>query len=194
MRRLADRAGAVLAILGPLGAGSRVLLLRVLGRFGWKIVAGGGLLAMYAAVRYRTWIAWMLVAWCLAAWMHAPEADGPDEETAPEPRLALARWLLDTIGDRPGIHLRDLYPAMRQLPGQEGRTDAELRAALRTLGVPVQRSLRIGPIAGRSGVRREDVEALLRRLGEWRVDFDGDAGQGTDSPRFSANGEGVEST
>jgi hypothetical protein len=118
----------------------------------------------------------------------------PDDDAPADPRHALARWLLDTIGKRPGIHLRELYPAMRELPGQEGRTDAELRALLRAFDVPVHRSLRLGRVAGRSGVRRGDVEALLPSDGESPVDSGGDAGQSADSPPLSGVGEEVKTT
>jgi hypothetical protein len=195
MGALADRVRALLALLGPLGAGTRALLLRLIGRFGWKTVLAGAAVAVFAAVRYRTWIVWMIAAWCIAAWMHAPtageDADEEAESHLVDPHHAYVQWLLDTIGKQPGIHLQDLYPKMRELPGQEGRSDAELRGALKTLAVPVHRSLRIGRVAGRSGVRRDDVEALLHRLGERRVDFDGDAGQGADSPPLSGVGEGA---
>ncbi|MFF3460994.1 hypothetical protein [Streptomyces sp. NPDC002619] len=183
---------ALLALLTPLGPGARALLLRLLNRFGWKPVLAGAALLVYACARYRTWLVWILIAVAVLSWMHAPEpADHEPKTAAGGPQVDLARWLLDTIGDRPGIHLRDLYPAMRELPGQEGRSDGELRAALRTLGVPVHRSLRIGRIAGRSGVRRGDVEALLPSLGDSPVERHGDAGQGADSPALSEAGEGV---
>jgi hypothetical protein len=111
-------------------------------------------------------------------WVAAPSGASPPTAPSPKPAKrssrsrpqpppedprtpAFARWLLQTIGDRPGIHLYELYPAMRQLPGHETLDDATLRAALRTLGVPVVRSLRVPPVEGRSGVRRGDVEALL---------------------------------
>jgi hypothetical protein len=123
----------------------------------------------------------------------APASEGATEAPA-DPREALAQWLLDTIASEPGIHLQNLYPQMRQLPGQEGRSDADFRGALKALGVPVHRSLRIGRVAGRSGVRREDVEALLHRCGEHRVDSGGDAGQTDVSPALSGVVEGVEST
>jgi hypothetical protein len=134
----------------------------------------------------------------LSAWVERRDAYTPDEgdlqpaETAPaDPRHALARWLLDTIGERPGIHLRELYPAMRNLPGQEGRTDAQLRALLKGFGVRVSRSVRIGRTSGRSGVYRRHVEALLPSRGERPVEGGGDAGQGVDSPPLSGVGEGL---
>lgn len=183
---------ALRALLIPLGPGARVLLLRLLTGFGWKYVLGGAVVLVYACARYRTALPWAVVVFVVLSWMHAPkQADDEPTTATDEPRIALARWLLDTIGDRPGIHLQELYPAMRQLAGQEGRTDAELRAALRTLGVPVQRSLRIGRVAGRSGVRRDDVQALLPPTGDRPVEQHGDAGQDADSPPLHKAGEGV---
>jgi len=116
------------------------------------------------------------LAWCVAAWTVAPPAEPSEEladETDTEAQLeappgsaqeVFAHWLLDTIGARSGIHLADLYPAMRQLAGNEARTDPELRAALRALRVPVDRTLRVGRVAGRTGVSRTAVEALLNPL------------------------------
>jgi hypothetical protein len=91
------------------------------------------------------------------------------------------------------VHLAELYPAMRQLPGQQDRDDAALRTALRTLGIPVVRSLRIGGVAGRSGVRRADVAALLSPTESTPGDHSGDAGQSQDSPLLSVVGEEVKS-
>lgn len=125
----------------------------------------------------------VVVAWCAAAWCVAPPAarEEPDEEAPEGSADAFARWLLDLIGDRPGIHLRDLYPAMRQLPGHETRTDAELRAALKRLGIPVERSLRIGKVTGRSGVAATAVKSLPCLSVDEPVEKDVDAGQGADS-------------
>lgn len=134
------------------------------------------------------------VAWCVAAWAVAPNPDEtPAEPPAQDAGVAFTLWLLDLIGDRPGIHLRDLYPAMRTLPGHEDRDNGQLRAALRTLGVPVRRSLRLGGVAGRSGVARADLAALPSPPGELGVEFDGDAGQPEDSPVGESAGERLES-
>lgn len=187
------------------------------GRFGeagvtiaWALYAG----SPWAFLFYGGWVAvGVALFWLLAiglfvprefldratAWIEYRDADyapdegdvEPAEEVPADPRHALARWLLDTIGEQPGIHLRELYPAMRKLPGQEGRTDAELRALLKGFGVRVSRSVRIGRIAGRSGVYRDHVEALLPPAGEPPVETGGDAGQGADSPPLSGVGEGV---
>jgi hypothetical protein len=205
-----DQVRPVLTFTGAgraLADGSRVLVRRgwtaVCGRLdGWEryaAVAFAGYVVVYAGIHARQAAPFVLpvvvVVWCSAAWCVAPPAatkKAPAAE-ASAPANSFAVWLLEQMGDQPGIHLRDLYPAMRQLPGHEGRDNAQLRAALRTLGIPVQRSLRIGHIAGRSGVARADVEALLPLHGEPRVAADGDAGQSTDSPAGESSVERVES-
>lgn len=134
-----------------------------------------------------------VLAWCVAAWWVAPPADAaPAEPPAPDAAEAFTRWLLDLIGNRSGIHLRELYPAMRQLPGHEDRDNVQLRAALNTLGIPVTRSLRLGGVAGRSGVARGDLKALLPSPGDFLEDSDGDAGQAVDSPAGEQPGERLE--
>lgn len=171
---------------------------------GCIVRAGLLLLAAYIAVRIVRalpavlWLATPI--WCVLAYRAAPApkdttaaADEPPATAPLTPPAAFARWLLKTIGDRPGIHLYELYPAMRQLDGHEGLDDTALRAALRTLGVPVTRSLRVGPVEGRSGVRRADAEALLSPRGEQPGETGGDAGQTPDSPALSGRGEWVES-
>jgi hypothetical protein len=173
---------------------------------GWRTALGplvrGTIIAvvLYSAariIRARPTLLWVVVPlWLIAAWRASPRptAPQPAEKPAPTPRDGLARWLLDLIGDRPGVHLAELYPALRQLPGQQDRDDAALRAALRTLGVPVVRSLRIGGVAGRSGVRRTDVAAILSPAESRDGESHGDAGQTADSPRLSVIGEEVKST
>jgi len=177
---------------------------------GWErygAVAFGGYVTMYACGHApdvaRFAVPAAVVAWCTAAWWAAPPAvaeepvlepvDEPEEEPAMDPREAFTGWLLDQIGDRPGIHLRRLYPAMRSLPGHEDRTDAQLRAALRTLDIPVERSLRIGVVAGRSGIRRTDLLTLPPTEPAGHGEPDGDAGQPADSPGGESAGERLES-
>lgn len=136
-----------------------------------------------------------VLAWCMAAWWLAPPVlDAP----TPAPEVMTARdafvlWLADLMNGQPGIHLRDLYAAMRQMPGHEDRDNAQLRAALRTLGIPVRRSLRIGKQSGRSGVALADLQPLPSPVGESRVDSGGDAGQPADSPAGESAGEWLES-
>ncbi|MGQ4514238.1 hypothetical protein [Streptomyces sp. DW26H14] len=126
-----------------------------------------------------------VVTWLFLAWRSgkgaAPREQAPVE--APEtPRRAIAHWIVQLIGDRPGVHLAELYPAMRALPGMKGHDDAALRQALRELNITVTRSLRIGDVEGRSGVRLADVLALLSPDGEQPLSKGGDAGQAANSP------------
>lgn len=171
--------------------------------YGWErlgVVAAVGYVAVFECWYYphiaRFAVPGAVVAWCLAAWWITPP---PTAEHAPivkasAPADAFLPWLLDLIGDRPGIHLRDLYPAMRQLPGHEDRDNTQLRAALRTLDIPIRRSLRLGGVAGRSGVAVADLRALPSPAGESSGESDGDAGQPADSPAGESAGEQLEST
>jgi hypothetical protein len=174
----------------------------LVGIFTVPVVLAAGIAAVRLAAPYAGWIGGAAVTvWVAAAWMAAPPrvehgTETPSDslgEAPADPTRAFAQWLLHTIGNQPGIHLRELYPAMRQLPGHDSRDDARCREALRHLGIPVHRSLRIGHIAGRSGVRRADVEAILSPDGESRGDSTGDAGQSVDSPPLSRVGDDVES-
>ncbi|GAA2351861.1 hypothetical protein [Streptomyces carpaticus] len=103
-----------------------------------------------------------------AASEDGPEDEGEESPGEPpaDPRVTLARWLLGTIGEASGIHVQDLYPRMRELPGQEGLADRDLRARLVALGMPLERSISVGGVGGRSGIRKGDLQALLQGLSE----------------------------
>ncbi|RPK69034.1 hypothetical protein EES44_07850 [Streptomyces sp. ADI96-15] len=79
----------------------------------------------------------------------------------PDHRRQLLEGVLHLIGDRPGIHLAELYPALRNTPSGAGLTDPAIRAALQTAGLTIHKSVRIGDATGRSGIKRSDVQALL---------------------------------
>lgn len=124
-----------------------------------------------------------VIGWCVAAWMHSPEPDpeNPDEETddqAPEDdeeaqhighdeaehdacHADLIRWLDEVTRGRNGIHLTELYDRLRERPALTHLEDVQLRAMLDHFDVPVARTLSVDGIAGRSGVRRADIDALL---------------------------------
>jgi hypothetical protein len=167
MRRLAE---VLRAVLVPLGSGTRVLLLRLAGRFGWWWMIGGAAVSVYAAFRYRTWITWMVAAWCVAAWMHAPdegeeadELDGedPGEEPSdphpdPDDILDLVR---DLVGDDRGI----LLTALRApLHAADTRAVRELLAGA---GIRVRAGVRTAGGNG-PGVHRDDLPAPCRPLDE----------------------------
>jgi hypothetical protein len=209
-RWLRDELRPVLAVAGAgaaLCAGSLVLAQRGWAWLGERLNHGerlgalsvAGYVAVYGCTHAphiaRFAVPGAVVAWCAAAWWHAPPAPA---EPAPEVEAsgsadAFTRWLLTLMGDRPGIHLRDLYPAMRKLPGHEDRDNAQLRAALNALDIPVRRSLRLGGVAGRSGVARADLAPLPSPAGELPGEPDGDAGQAVDSPGGEQPGEWLES-
>jgi hypothetical protein len=174
MRYLADRVRALLALTGPLGAGFRILLLRLVARFGWKTVLIGIGVLLYAANRYRTWIPYGLALACAAAWMHVPNEakaqageraaetieEGP-EETPVDPLPGLL-WKL--IGEAPGVHVKTLTEHLNTAAPQAGFDRPAVRAALAARGIPIRPSVR--DVAGRvnEGVHRDDLEAWEKAL------------------------------
>lgn len=134
------------------------------------------------AIMWGFVLTWAWLAWRSGKGAAPAHPEQAPAEPPPTPRQAIARWVVQLIGDRPGVHLQELYPAMRALPGMQGHDDAALRQALRELDITVTRSLRIGDVEGRSGVRLADVLTLLSPDGEHPLSNGGDAGQTADSP------------
>lgn len=170
MRALADRVRVVLALLGPLGAGSRALLLRLIGRFGWKTVVIGALVCVFAVVRYRTWTAWIIAVWCAAAWMHAPTdtiseegvddgEDAAEEEAGEDPHNGMLTLLYTLIGDAHGVHLRTVLTHLQKHGQWQDKTVADLRQHLEALDIPVQPKVKVGGTPTR-GVLKADLDAL----------------------------------
>lgn len=174
MGYLADRIRAVLALLGPLGAGFRILLLRLVARFGWKTVLIATAVLLYAANRYRTWIPYGLAVACAAAWMHVPDetdaeagehpADGAEQEPEETPVDPLPVLLWKLIGEAPGAHLKTLTEHLNTAAPGAGFNRAAVRAALADRRIPVRPSVR--DVAGRvnEGVHRDDLEAWQQAL------------------------------
>ncbi|WP_405799303.1 hypothetical protein [Streptomyces sp. NBC_01506] len=149
--------------------------------------------AVLAATAWILWqtigrtpgILWAVVlGWLVTAWRTAKNA--PAEKPTPAaktptpadtPQQSIARWIAERIGDRPGIHLAELYPAMRDLDGMATHDDQALRSALRELKIPVERTIRVGDVEGRSGIRLKDLAPLLSPTRETTRSPDGDAGQ-----------------
>jgi hypothetical protein len=160
MTVLMDRVRAVLGLLGPLGAGFRILLLRLAARFGWKTVLAAAAVLLYAAFRYRTWIPYGLALACVAAWMHAPgddpeETEEADDEPAgeepaePDPQ-DVTDLVRDLIGDDRGV----LLTALRQ-PLHAADTRA-VRKVLAAANIRVREGVRTGRGNG-PGVHRNDL-------------------------------------
>ncbi|MGW2692360.1 hypothetical protein ACWC3Y_10920 [Streptomyces sp. NPDC001296] len=151
------------ALLVPLGPGARALVLRLVERFGWKWVAGGAAVLLYAAVRYRTWIPWILAVLAVAAWMHAPdretEAVGGDPEQAGEqlPDHPIPGLLWDLIDGAPGVHLKTLTERLQAAAPGMALNRAVVREELAALGIPVRPSVRDAAGRVNEGVHRDDL-------------------------------------
>lgn len=145
-------------------------------------LAGAGWL-LWNVIGQGPVVLWPLaLGWLWAAWRAA-------KPQPPDHRRALAEGVLALIGDRPGIFVRELYPALLASPYSAGLDEARLRAALTTAGITVHKKIRIGKEGGLSGVKREDVEALLSPDGATAPENRVDAGQ---SPSEGARGPAVD--
>ncbi|MFE7047098.1 hypothetical protein ACFVAM_01820 [Streptomyces californicus] len=146
------------------------------------VILGAAYIAVKAEDRSPI-VLWVLgAAWVIAAWRVAPKPPTATTETAPPtPRDAIVQWLTETIGDRPGIHLYELYPKMLALPGMAKHDEAALREALTTLDIPITRAFTIGDIRGRSGVRLADLTTPLPSPEEQPLSKGEDAGETTRS-------------
>lgn len=166
IRAAADRVRVALAVLGPLGAGSRVLLLRLVGRFGWKMAALGGLAVVYVAVRCRAWVIWLVIGWCVAAWMHAPKPEGAPAEAGEEPPAQapedpLPGILQTLIGEAPGVHLKAIVQHLHDSGQDTACTTADVAAALDRRRIPIRASVRDAVGRVNRGVHRDDLRAWL---------------------------------
>ncbi|MES9522439.1 hypothetical protein [Streptomyces capoamus] len=167
IRAAADRVRAVLALLGPVGAGSRLLLLGLVGRFGWKTVALGGLAVMYVAARYRTWVIWLVIGWCVAALLHAPKVGAQAvEQTGEEPpgeapADPLPDILQTLIGEAPGVHLKAIVQHLHQEGLDTTCTTADVTAALDRRRIPIRASVRDAAGRVNRGVHRDDLKAWI---------------------------------
>ena len=122
------------------------------------------------------------LGWVVAAYMLAPPRKQAIElapATPETPRDAIVQWLTDIIGDRPGIHLRELYPRMRALPGMEKHDDPALRGALKALNITITRAFTIGDDKGLSGIRLADLAPPLPSREEQPLSKVKDAGETT---------------
>ncbi|WP_455360005.1 hypothetical protein [Streptomyces sp. SYSU K21746] len=103
-----------------------------------------------------------LVAAAAAAYLYAAwRAGRPVPPTTEELQRRFLTGIQHLIGDRTGIHLRELYDAFQARPAAAHLDDTRLRALLIHCGVPIHKSLRIGDQTGRSGIKATEVAALL---------------------------------
>lgn len=93
-----------------------------------------------------------------------PPGEAPDESTMTREeavRVALLRYLDVHTRGRNGIHLAELHERLTQTEAYAALSKAEVGPLLEANGVPTVRSLTVGGVSGRTGVRRADVLALL---------------------------------
>ncbi|MGD6761371.1 hypothetical protein ACOKM5_20770 [Streptomyces sp. BH097] len=159
MTQIAARVRALLDLLGP---GSHALMLRIVGRFGWGPTLAGAFVAVYAAARYRTWIAWGVLAWCALAWAHAPDDDqdpapeGDDQDADAEPAEPDPADVADVVRDVIGGGRGALLTALR---GPLGAADTKaVRDHLTAAGIRVREGVRT-PAGNGPGVHADDVPA-----------------------------------
>lgn len=141
---------------------------------GWKaaagpllrlVVLGVGAWLAYKLLRAVPWLMWAVCAgWCWAAFMvtRKASADASDEapERAPEDvRAAVLDWVRQAIGDRQGVHLRDLLANAQHHGICVGMELTDFRAALEARGVPVRKRVRVRGQGVTVGVHRDDLPA-----------------------------------
>lgn len=138
-------------------------------------VAAGALYVMAGIVRARPWLMWPLVGtWCLAAWRTGkPAADaaettseGPPETSPEDVYGATLAWVWQMIGDRQGVHLRDLLTNARSAGLFEDLDVAAFRALLEGWGIPVRPSVRVRGVGVSVGIHRDDLPTLSEPLPE----------------------------
>lgn len=77
-------------------------------------------------------------------------------------RSDLLRWLQNAIGNRNGIHLDELHQRLSAEPGFATLERAHLTPLLDRQDIPYHRAISVDGIAGRTGVKRADLQALLK--------------------------------
>lgn len=143
------------------------------------ILAAGVYLAVYGCwhaphiARFAIPIA--AVAWCVAACCAAPpvavepkqqasDAEQPTANSHEDVRAATLDWIWQRIGDRQGVHLRDLLDHA-QLHGMFGGLDvSEFRGHLERWGIPVRARVRVRGLGVTVGVHRDDLPPPLEPL------------------------------
>ena len=140
-----------------------------------------GVYVLARIVRALPSLMWLLVSWwTIASWRAGKPAVGPPAKTpdevpeesregaparpAADPQTVLILWLDHLTRDRPGIHLDELHQALARHPDLARLKRAEMRAWLDRHHITVDRTLRVGAVAGRSGVSRATIDALLKTL------------------------------
>lgn len=146
---------------------------------GWRSTLGcWARLALLALGLYLLWriisaipnLLWLLTAgWLATAWRAGkPSTELPANTAsaapAATPQAVLVHWLDRLTRGRAGIHLDELHATLTRHPDLATLTRPQMRAWLDRHHITVDRTLRVGAVAGRSGISRTTVEALLQAL------------------------------
>ncbi|MEV4936328.1 hypothetical protein [Streptomyces zaomyceticus] len=145
-----------------LAAGHRELLARTAA---WPLAgkvsgaAFGSLMAWRTAHDQPRLLTITAGAYAIAAWRAGrPVPPVPPTEEELQHRFLLGVQAL--IGDRTGIHVRELYAEFQARPAAAHLDDARIRALLVRCGVPLQQ-IRLGDQGGRIGIKAADIATLL---------------------------------
>jgi len=153
-------------------------------RLDWRerigVLAVGGYLAVYGCAHAphvaRFAVPGAIVVWCAAAWWVAPptrtEPDEPAGEEleqlpagqAQDVYAATLEWVREQIGDRQGVHLRDLLEHAQAHSMFETLDVSELRAHLERWGIPVRNRVRVRGLGVTVGIYRDDLPPLPEPL------------------------------
>lgn len=116
-------------------------------------------------------------AYAVIAW-RAGRPVPPTPPTEEELRRRVVLGVQQLLADDPAVFVRDVYDAFRARPAAAHLDDARIRAVLVHCGVTIHRSVRVSATqTGRSGIKAEDIEALLSPTPAEAPSRDVDAGQ-----------------
>jgi hypothetical protein len=190
---LAAEIRPVLAFTGAgyaLWAGTCILVRRGWAQLGehlsvWEqvgAVAFTGYVAVYGCAHApgvaRFAVPGAVVAWCVAAWWVAPPAAAPEpvpadkpaaSSTEADPERAREAWhgfVVQAIGDRQGVHLRDLLDALQQTGHHPDWEVADVKRVCEAAGIPVRARVRVRGLGVTVGVHRDDLPAPSQPLPE----------------------------
>lgn len=142
------------------------------------VLAAGGYLTVYGCAHAPHAAVFaapaVLLAWCVAAWWVAPAAapelavetasgtdpTAPAEHTPEDVYAATLDWIRQQIGDRQGVHLRDLLEHAQAHGLLEGLDVTEFRGHLERHGIPVRNRVRVRGLGVTVGVHRDDLPPL----------------------------------
>ncbi|MET9012309.1 hypothetical protein ABZX74_15525 [Streptomyces olivaceoviridis] len=129
-----------------------------------------GLYLLWRVVRAVPALLWLLSGvWTVAAWRAGrPAVEEPVEPPVEEPaaaprgdvRAATLEWIWQQIGDRQGVHLRDLLAHAHVHGMFEGLEVAEFRGHLERWDIPVRARVRVRGQGVTVGIHRDDLQPL----------------------------------